>query len=182
VSCARDSQVKGLEQKVTALEDALETLKTEYEVLKTRVEINETGDIFEPAHPKSASFKPDEKGFQAIYTDYGQFLVSLQEIRPYANGYKVKFNLGNPSSLDFENVEVGLQWGPSRPENGFGPKSISYTDWRKKFKTSKQSVNRRLFAGSWNPVELVLAPASQDDLGSIEITSIAAPRVFLASR
>jgi len=80
------------------------------------------------------------------------FLVSLDNLRPYANGYKATLKLGNPLSVAFDGAEIGLRWGPQRPSDF---KVIKYADWMKQFKTSKQSITKRLLGGSWNPVDVV---------------------------
>ena len=95
--------------------------------------------------------------------------MALVDVKPYANGYKATFNFGNPLSLDVEGAEIELRWGPERPKDF---KTIKFSDWMKQFKTSKQSVTKRLRSGAWNPVEVVLAPATANEIGQIEVTSI----------
>jgi hypothetical protein len=127
--------------------------------------------------PKAASFKPAEKGFQNIYTDSGVLMVSLEDVKPYANGFKATFHFGNPQSIDFDNVELDLSWGPARPADGF--KTINILDCRKQFQKNKQKVGKRLRGGSWNPVDIIIAPATAEQVGTIEIGTISIPTVFM---
>jgi len=105
--------------------------------------------------PKSATFSPTEKSFQAIHTDYGVFLVSLQNVTQYANGYKAVFHLGNPMSLTFRNVDLELKWGPERPKDGFG-KAVFRTPTGQKISHLEAEhhqgcESRKLESGGSNP-------------------------------
>jgi hypothetical protein len=127
----------------------------------------------------SATFSPSEKGFSAIHTDYGVFLVSLQNVQQYANGYKVTLNLGNPQNLNFTGVKLGLRWGPEMPKEGFEKVSGGYKAWQSRFRKSEEKISRTIAGGRWNPVEVILAPASADEIGMIEVTSIETDQVSL---
>lgn len=170
------SRVAELEKKVVALELQQAGLKAAADVLEIRLTTTEQIQN-EDARAKSAVFLTGETGFQTIHTNLGMFLVSLQDLKPYADGYKAVFRLGNPLALDFEDVEMELSWGPKRPEGAVGQ---AYRDWRNKFKSSKQTVTRRVRAGSWNPVEIILSPATAADVGHIEVTSIKTDKVVMA--
>src|SRR2546426_2184412 len=93
ISCSKpDPRVAALDEKIAALDAKQTSLAEEANLLKVRLDDVETSVISE-TRPTSASFAPDQKGFQAVHTTYGVFLVSLKDIKPYANGYKATFNL-----------------------------------------------------------------------------------------
>lgn len=172
-ACAReDPRIKPLETKVSQLEAA-------QKLLELRLDLTET-NLAAQTRPKSALFTPSDKGYSAIYTDVGVFLVSLDNIQPYANGYKATFQFGNPSAMNFDGAEIELRWGPSRPSDGF--QTVKYSDWLGKFQTKKHSINRRLVPGSWNRVDVVIAPATAESIGQIEITSISTSKLSLLTR
>ncbi|HEY7293010.1 MAG TPA: hypothetical protein VH583_24450 [Vicinamibacterales bacterium] len=114
--------------------------------------------------------------YQTIYTDTGVLMVSLENLSQYANGYKARFAFGNPQSIDFDNVEIKLRWGPARPKK-FQPGEQQL--WRAKFQTATQKIGKRIHASSWNPTDIILSPATSEQVGVIEIESISAPTVFM---
>ena len=175
-----DPRVAELEKRVTALEMSQAAadqagFASEIELLKARAD--STDQILGQFPSTSASFATDQKGFQPISTNFGVFLVALDDVKAYANGYKVTFELGNPQAVNFQGADIEVRWGPKRPDDF---KTLKYGDWLKQFRTSKQSTTRILKAGFWNPVEVVLAPAEAGDIGIIEITSISTKSVSLS--
>lgn len=174
-----DKRLDELEKKMPSIEADQALLKATVDLHDSRLDLVESLQV-RNSRPTSGVFSPANREFQVIHTDIGVFMVSLVDVTPYANGYKVRFHLGNPSYVDYEGVELELKWGPARPADGF--KTVSYADWQKRFKTGKQSITKRIRQGSWNPVEVTLIPATVEDIGHIEVTSISARSVFLMVR
>jgi hypothetical protein len=169
-----DPRVAELEKQVATLRDSLEEVKLTASVLESTVNTLPES-IRNTLHPASASFDPAKKEFQPVHSgDYGVFLVSLENIQPYANGYRVTFNLGNPMQVSFNGVEMKLRWGPTRPENW-----KEWAEWSKKLQELTQSVPNTLRPGSWNPVTVVIAPATAEQIGVIEVTEISTKTVAL---
>jgi hypothetical protein len=177
-AAAPDPRIAALEKKVAEVQTANEELKNAKDAIELRVNMLEE-DMINALRPRSAVFDPVHKEFQPIHTDLGVFLVSLRDISPYANGYKVRFNLGNPMQVNFVGVELELRWGPKRPSDF---KTIKFSDWNAQFKTSKQSLTQTLRAGAWNPVEVIIAPATAEQIGQIEINGITTKTVSLSAR
>ena len=176
IACVqKDPRIAKLEQRLDAAEKKLETVEQDVSILKTRADSTDE-TLIQLTPDTAAEFAPDQKGFTAIHTSYGVFLVSVSDIKPYANGYKVVLNFGNPLNVDFDGAEIQVQWGPKRKQG------IKYSEYLQQLRTSKQSVLKRLRGGSWNPVEVVLAPASQTDIERIVVQSITTNKVLLAAR
>lgn len=55
------------------------------------------------------------KGFQRIDTDNGSFFMSLVDVQSYLDGYKVRLNIGNPSSASYQGIRLRLKWGKAEP-------------------------------------------------------------------
>lgn len=102
--------------------------------------------------------------------------MSLKDVKPYANGYKATFDFGNPQSIDFDQVELELRWGPPTPKDF---KSVSYSTWQSQFQEAKQTLGKRVRAASWNPIDVVISPATAEQIATIEINSISTPRVYM---
>ena len=120
---------------------------------------------------QTAYLGPEDKGFDVVETANGRFFVSLTGMSPYGDGYKLHINLGNPQHATYPDVVVKARWG-KRDEYGFaenedGMKSVSVT------------LTRNLRPGSWNPIEVVVAPASRLEVGAVYI-DIETPSLILA--
>lgn len=178
VGGCKDPRVDALQSKVDELEKTNISTKALADSLKIRLDVAE-GTIDNNDRPRGASFDPSEHGYSPIYTAYGVFLVSLRDVQPYANGYKATFQFGNPLNLTFSGFEVTVRWGPKRP-----PKMhpLQWIDWKKEFAQSTQRLTNVLKPGSWNSVEVVLAPATPENIGTIEISDIITDTVRLSSR
>ena len=77
-------QAKSLEEQIGSLQGDVSTLQLQAEPYKTAV--------FDPGSPAS---------YQRIDTDGGTFLVSILNVTPYVDGFRVTCNFGNPSSATF---------------------------------------------------------------------------------
>jgi hypothetical protein len=175
VGCAQGGPdvVKNLGDRITRLEASVDSAKAYADLLEQRIISLE---LDRPA--KNGLFHPNETGYQLIYSDSGLPLaVSLQSVTPYANGYKARFHFGNPHAMDFEDVDLAFTWGPPYPAKGASEQAL--VEWRKQQQSGKQMLSKRLRAGSWNPVEIVIAPANAAQIGSIEITGVVTSRVFM---
>jgi hypothetical protein len=177
----QDRRLDDLDKKVAIIEADLKTLRSDHDFLKGSFGVveGEVTELESQTPDTSASFAPDQKGFQPIHTAYGVFLVSLADIKQYASGYKATFNLGNPFSVSYQGAEIEVRWGPKRPDDF---KTLKYVDWLKQFKTSKQKIPNQIKGGSWNPIEVILAPATPSEIGQIDVTSITTSSVSLAVR
>ena len=49
------------------------------------------------------------RGFLKLDTTNGPVLVSVQEVSPYLDGYKVKLELGNPTNATYTNFTIKAQ-------------------------------------------------------------------------
>lgn len=119
-----------------------------------------------------AIFTPSSKGYTTINTKLGNFLVSLQSLTKYANGYKAVFNIGNPNQVTFSELKINVGWGENIP-----PSNIS-SDPQKKFKTNEITINKPILPGMWNKISIILAPATAKETGIIALT-ITADKILL---
>lgn len=119
-----------------------------------------------------AIFTPSSKGYTTINTNLGNFLVSLESLTKYANGYKAVFNIGNPNLVTFNGLKIDVGWGEdTSPTNkNSAPK--------KKFKTNKITVNKPILPGVWNKISIILAPATAKETGIIGLT-LTADKILL---
>ena len=96
-----------------------------------------------------------EPEFQSLQTDVGQLFVSVHDIEPYADGYKLLLHVGNPSAATLYGGDGSIEWYHA---NSDGTKSAQ----RKEFQ-----INKDVRAGFWTPVEVTISPAQSSDLNAL---------------
>jgi len=118
------------------------------------------------------------KGFLKLDTTNGPVLVSVQEVSPYLDGYKVKLELGNPTNATYTNFTIKAQWGRSYDWNKYTPDS--HEKWEKSLHSKDIIYTEELKRGVWNKIDMILTPASANELEYLLI-SIDSKSVLLNS-
>lgn len=120
--------------------------------------------------PTTALLSVTEKGYSVAQMDIGSITLAVKDVAPYANGVKVKLNIGNPTSATFPGLKLNVVWANAAP----GTKNYDPTTHQ----TKEISVPGEIKPGMWNTEEIVLAPAKPDQIDYLTITP-SAPRVIL---
>jgi len=107
---------------------------------------------------------PTSEGFQRLDTTLGSLVVSVKSVTPYLDGYKVDISIGNPMDMDFNGFVLSCQWGLA-PKIG-----ANYDEIQKSQKSQDFQRTEVLLAGHWNPVELIIAPATTDEIKNLRIS------------
>lgn len=110
----------------------------------------------------TAIFTPSSKGYSVVHTNVGFLIVSLESLTRYANGYRVTFEIGNPSYITYDGVTISLEWGEDVHQ-----KNKSDLDWIRALRSEEVEVNKPILPGMWNRVSVILAPAKSKDTGYI---------------
>ena len=158
-----EAQISALEKEVVSLESRASVL--EYLVGKKQ-------DRYD-----SVTLDTSSRAFKRLDTDIGSFLVSLEDVTPYLNGYKLSLSIGNPSGGTVSGIKVKAKWSTQYDWGKYD--ADSYKAWESKIHEQEVSLTQAMKAGSWNKVELILVPASSQELGYLEI-SMDAQTVVLA--
>jgi len=92
------------QREVEELSKGVEGLRSQL----TRVEFNQltkshSSVSIDPASPKS---------FQRLDSAAGSFFVSLSDVVPFLDGYKVVLNVGNPLEVTYSGFTLDVKWGP----------------------------------------------------------------------
>jgi hypothetical protein len=143
-------------------------LKREVDALKTRVDLDEY--ILGTKQPKTDTISLDltQSAYQRLDTDNGFFLVSVDEATPYLSGYKLHLSIGNPSFATYTNYKITVKW--SRPYDWGKYTEASYQEWNKAIQEKELAFPESLQPGSWNSVDVILAPVSPDQLGYLTLS------------
>jgi hypothetical protein len=95
------------------------------------------------------------------------FLVTVKNVAPYVDGFRITCNFGNPSSATFAGFKLTAKWGPRQDVS---KKDFKFSQWRASLREKELSLTDSLLPGSWNPVTFVLAPARADEFGYLELS------------
>lgn len=89
-----------------------------------------------------------EKNSDYVSSKIGPLMVSLADASPYLDGYRLKLWLGNPHMVTINGCQVTLSWGTN---------------------ARNQKVSGELKRGAWTSADIVLTPATADDLSDIQV-------------
>jgi hypothetical protein len=95
-------------------------------------------------------------------------LVSLDEVVPYLDGYRVILNVGNPLGATYVGFNVKVRWGPRYDWSKFD--AVAYEKWEKSVQNKEVSFTDSLKPMAWNKVEIILAATKSDEFGFLEIS------------
>ncbi|MNK97378.1 hypothetical protein D3C87_1177090 [compost metagenome] len=143
---------------------ASDIAKLQGEVLNLQWEDALAGD------PNTAILSVTEKGYSVAEMPVGSVLIAVRDVTPYANGVKIKLDIGNPTSATFPGLKLQVAWANAAP----GSKNYDSNTHQKK----EISIAGDIKPGVWNTEEIVLAPAKPDQVDYVSIKP-SAPRVVL---
>ncbi len=156
------------EERAQNAEAAVEQQRTEVDALKKRIDDLEVKVwVLETTkNPyQTAVFDPaSNEGYQRLDSTCCSFAVSIESVKPNADGAKVRVNVGNFTSATFRAGTFKIKWGPRRD------KATPYSEWQKSINEKDQKFLDDLLPGRWNKVDLVLPGVPPDKLGYLELS------------
>jgi hypothetical protein len=157
----QSAELTEVKSELAATKTELNGVRTQLTTLEGRIfRMELTKDVY-----KSTSFDVAEPGgFQRLETNTGTLLVSLKDAQPYLNGYRLNINIGNPSSVTYNGFKMKVKWGKAFKEGA------DFDQWQKSLQEKELSFVETLAPGTWNPTVVHLAPATADELGTLELS------------
>ncbi len=142
-------EVKQLQSEIKKINEKenQDTLKLETENLKRMIE-----DFTK----SSAILTPDTKEFSSLTTDMGVLFIKIKDIEEYADGYKITFQIGNPSSIIYSHTQMNITYGRGNKEH-----TAIDIEKAKKYETT---LTNDLLPSYWTNVEVILSPAKPRDI------------------
>lgn len=117
-----------------------------------------------------ASVSCDTQGYAFAGTQLGKFMVSCEDLRPFADGYKLVLRIGNPHSATPQGVRLKVRYGARQPaaasEEAAGARQAA---WKAALHETVVTLPDDLRPGTWNRVEVVLAGARAEDVGFLGV-------------
>lgn len=104
-----------------------------------------------------------------LQNEQTQFLVSLESVQPYLNGYKLKFSLGNFYYANCEGISGTIQWHNKKYpslDKDFDANLKLYNESERKIDFS---IAQQVSGGKWNIFEVVAPDMTLEGLSKIRI-------------
>ena len=173
-ACQDDKKISELESKVAAsevkiskIQEQIDSLKTSNEILEKSININE----FIGNMDKLAYLTPGQTGYSTIKFDLGVLTVSLEDIKPYANGSKITLNFGNTLSSSINGLKGTFEWGKV-DEKGSPINNLA--------KTKDITFSETFIGGSWTKVSIVLDGIPPTEFGFLRLKNFSHSGIKLA--
>jgi len=157
--CDKDSRVETLQRQFQDLDKNVKSLKEEVETLKSSSSV----DRFERNAEGIAYLTPGSNGYSIIRTELGPLTVSLDDIKPYANGSRVTLRFGNPMNVNLDDVSATLDWGTV--DNKGVPQNEDA-------KSKEITFSKSFRPGSWNSVDAILEGVPPTSLGFVRVHDV----------
>lgn len=154
-------------------------LQKDFDSLKTRVNELWIERLF--ASHKEASFNTTSQGFSLIETQYGNLMVSLKNTEKYGDGYKLTFEIGNPTSLTISGLSGEIEWQPLIDYKRYYDDENYKKETDEKTKSKKFHILSDLYPGAWNVASITIGPASEETIGNITVRDLSSDTIKMRS-
>jgi hypothetical protein len=115
----------------------------------------------------------DPGGFQSVKANnLLTFFISVKDVVPYMDGYKIKFNIGNPNHVTINNMTLTLDWWLDSYIEEDYYKLEEDDDVVEKLKESKSKIHKILTPiekGKWNAVEVIVPSINEKDAKRLRV-------------
>jgi hypothetical protein len=145
-----------IEAQLAGLGNRIDSLGLELETLKSDKSFDELMKGMEGV----AYLTPGSDGYSVIRTDLGRLTVSLQDIRPYANGSRVTLQFGNITSATINGAKTTIEWGKVDPKG---------SPINSEAKSREITFTTSLRSGGWTNVSVVLEGVQPIELGFVRL-------------
>jgi hypothetical protein len=125
----KDSDIAELKTKLDSLESKLAALSEKQSAVEMKVFDHDTAlsgsprstvgrlgqrlDALEEVIQTEVALTPSGNGYRYVQTSTGVVTVQMDNIRPYANGSKVRLSFMNLSSATISSLTADMEWGPT---------------------------------------------------------------------
>ena len=168
LTSADHGRIQQLSRQVDDLRKEILGLRQEIETLKSKLSLDEYFLKSKQDRSDAVTLDLTQKAYQRLDTDNGFFLISVEEAVPYLNGYKIHITIGNPSYATYTDYKLKVRYSKSFDWGKYT--DASYDEWNKAIQEKEISYPQSLLPGTWNGVDVVLAPVTADQLGYLTLS------------
>jgi len=160
---ASTEDVTQLRQAISAQQKEIQNLKASHDALNTEIAAVKADTAFNAlmlnlqSAEDTAALDLTDKSFSVVKTRLGIFLVSVTDVVPFANGVKLKIDVGNPQAMTYSGLNLKAYWSK-------GASNDSSTQ------TKEFDLPQTFQSGTWNKAEVVLSPAKVDDIDNVRVS------------
>ncbi|GAW91191.1 DUF3251 domain-containing protein [Calderihabitans maritimus] len=108
-------------------------------------------------------------GYVRLDSETGTFLVSVLDVVPYLDGFKVFLSIGNPSYATYNGFTLKGYWAKTL-FSSFEKMDEGLTAFDSKPNSFEKKFVDELKPGSWNKVTLVVTPAKAEEFKYLILT------------
>lgn len=119
---------------------------------------------------KVSYLTPGDTGYSVVRFDLGAILVQMADIKPYANGTKIRLVLGNVLASTVTGLKAKIEWGK------VDDKGIPINDT---IKSKMVSFSESIRSGAWTNVSVVLDGVPANELGFVRVRDVSHTGVTL---
>ena len=154
--CQQDKRIDSVLLSQDSLRHQIDSIKDVIGNLNWKQSMNEFSQNVEGI----AYLTPGSNGYSIIKTDIGLITVSLEDIKPYANGSRITLSIGNLTSATINGAKINIDWGTVNAKGN--PNNATQ-------KSKEYAFNKSLNAGAWTVEKIVLEEIPQSELGYVRV-------------
>lgn len=157
---------KSVEDQSTRIEELEKKLKEAELQISFLIQLERGRDSY-----KRATFDPAaDQGFERIDTSVGTFVVSIQEVKPHADGVKVRLHVGNLTSATISGGTFKAMWGPRMRKAEGAALAQTYTEWQMALLEKEVNFTEELRPGTWSNLTLTLSGIQPEQFGYLALS------------
>lgn len=157
----QNASVARLQSLIDSQSEDLVTLKAAVEDLKNKTSLH---DAQLEAVDEADAIVSEGGNYGIAKTRQGIFLVSIEKLEPYLDGYKATLHIGNISTLTMLGGDFVVKWG--LPWNTPNKK---LTDIWASRKSKKFTFAQNFPVGSYTAIEVALTPAKPEEVKTLNV-------------
>jgi hypothetical protein len=164
--CYQDPQVQVLKTELDKSNQKIIELENRIDKIDKSIDENQKKYEFDKLISKINQFAfltPGSDGYSTVSFDLGTLTVSLNDIKPYANGSKITLEFGNPLATTINGLNMTIDWGKV-DEKGNAINENS--------KSKSITLNESLLPAKWTRVSIVLDSVPPSDLGFVRLHDV----------
>jgi hypothetical protein len=159
-------QIEQLENQIVTLRERVKASESAASNLETRVLKLELAQ----SNHESIEVDLTSRQYQRLDTETGTFLISVEDVSPYLDGYRVTLSIGNPSYATYKGFDLHAKWSGAYDWTKYS--EASFKQWEASIREKSDSFPDSLDPGKWNKVDLLLPSTPASQLGYLQLSMV----------
>lgn len=113
----------------------------------------------------SAPIGIDQKGFSPVKTKLGLLFLSVRDVQPHLDGFRLKMEIGNPQSVVFAGAELVISFPAMRPMPSMVAEApVEMVPDSDKWERLSIRLTERFAPARWTPITVTVPKITLDQL------------------